>query len=161
MSVKGLAACVVIVLVGGVLTFAIPAALELYDGLARLVMAGCAAMTLTSVLLVARRGVGRPYVRKPIVRTALLAPIGVIGVCIALIALFAALGADCPGAGMDYISECNDLATASMIVSGLGVFALGISVLVALIVGTVALIKRYGRPRPRLPRDGREQSQSV
>jgi hypothetical protein len=75
------------------------------------------------------------------VRPMWTAPLAVVGLAVLTSLLLDMLGAECPREGMDYLGECNGVASAGMLVFYGGVIALQVAA-----VATVgALLLRAGR----------------
>jgi hypothetical protein len=76
-------------------------------------------------------------------------PLAVIALAVLVPMLLDALGADCPVQGMDYLDQCNGLATAGLFVLYGGMIALEVSavaaVCVLLIRAACAVLRSRGR----------------
>jgi hypothetical protein len=146
---KACLACSGVLVAGTAAMFTVPFALELWDGEARAVDAALLILTLAAFAAVARATLGRPYLRRQTVIAAAVSPFATALALAAVVFGLELAGADCPRSGMDYISECNDLAGASMMVSFVGLYLVGMQVLIALAVLPAAGLKRTLEARRR------------
>ena len=139
---KPVAACLAVVLCGSVATSAVPFAFDFWDPRVRIIELALLVVTVAATLEAGRRTFGRPYLRRQVVVTAVAAPFALTLVLVAVVFGLDLAGAHCPRSGMDYISECNDLAGASMMVFFLGLYPVAVLVLIALAVLPAAGVKR-------------------
>jgi hypothetical protein len=139
--VKGLPAYFAVAVVGAFAIFGVPFALDLWEGDAVAAMIISALGVLAALVAVGRRTFGRPYLRKQAVIAATLAPVLAALAIVALLYGLDLAGAHCPRAGMDYISECNDLADASMLVFFGGIYVVGLMGVIAVAVCLAAGVK--------------------
>jgi hypothetical protein len=145
--VKGLLAYVAVAVVGAFAMFGVPSALDLWEGDAHGAMIISALGILAALVAVGRRTFGPPYLRKQAVIAATLVPVlAALAILVLLYGLDLA-GAHCPRAGMDYISECNDLAGVSMLVFFGGIYVVGLMGVVAVAVFLAAGVKWVRRAR--------------
>jgi len=141
-----LLAYVAVAVVGVFAMFSVPSALG--EGHADGAVIFSALGGLAALLAVGGRLFGRPYLRKQSVIAATLAPVLVALASLALLLGLDLAGAHCPRAGMDYISECNDLAGVSMLVFFGGIYVVGLMGVVAVAVFLAAGAKWVRRARP-------------
>lgn len=137
--VKGLLAYVAVAVVGAFAMFGVLAALDGRD--VEVAMIISALGTLVAFVAVGRRTFGQPYLRRQTVIAATLGPVLAALAILALVYGLELAGADCPRGGMDYISECNDLAGVSMLVFFGGIYVVGLTVVVAVAVFLAAGVK--------------------
>ena len=148
--VKPVAACLAVVVCGMVAMGVVPVfLLDPWHPWSQTIEVALLVVTLAGTLAVGARLSGRPYLRRQVVIAAAAAPFAMVLPLAAVLFGLDLAGADCPRSGMDYISECNDLASASMFVFLVGLYMVGMLLIIALVILLAAGVKRTREARRR------------